>query len=385
MADEDLSKLKIDKTQPASVRGPRGQKKFWYVGAGVLLLVLVILALAGIFSPAVRVDAVSIQQFYPAQSFTLLNASGYVVPQRKAALASKITARLVELFVEEGNHVKKNQILARLENADLAATLRQAEANLNVSRSSVDQAKAELHDAQVNFEREKRLLAKEFTTKSSYDAAEARYKKALAAVKGAQSTVRANEAAVREAKVSLEYTYIRAPFDGVVLTKNADIGDIVTPIGAAATAKAAVVTIADMSTLKVEADVSESNLGKLKVGQPCQIQLDAIPDTRFDGTIHMIVPTADRTKATVMVKVSFNKIDSRVLPEMSAKVAFLSREMSESEKKPGTAVNTRAIIQKNGGKYVYIIRQGRAVLTQVTTGEVFGDMTELTSTVTSGE
>ncbi len=384
MPDEDLAKLKIDKSRAAFTR-PGRRKKGVYIAAGAVLLVLVILAFTGIFSPAVRVDAVSVQQFYPAQSFTLLNASGYVVPQRKAAVASKITARLQELYVEEGNRVKKDQVLARLENADLSASLRQAQENLGVARSSVDQAAAELNDARVNFEREKRLLVKEFTTRSVYDAAEARYKKALAAVSGAQSQVRAREAAVREAKVSLEYTYIRAPFDGVVLTKNADIGDIVTPIGAATTAKAAVVTLADMSTLKVEADVSESNLGKLKVGQPCQIQLDAIPDTRFDGTVHMIVPTADRTKATVMVKVNFNHLDSRILPEMSAKVAFLSREVSEGERKARLAVNRKAVVEKNGRRYVFVVRQGRAHLTEITTKDTFGDMIEIKSGASSGD
>ena len=384
MADEDLSKLKIDKTQPA-FKKPAKRRKTMYIVAGIVLAILIVLAVAGFFTPAVPVDVVSVQQFYPAQSFTLLNASGYVVPQRKAAVASKITARLQELFVEEGNRVKKDQVLARLENADLAATVRQAEANLGVVRSSVDQANAELNDAKVNFEREKRLLAKEFTTRSVYDAAEARYKKALAAVSGARSQVRANEAAVREAKVSLEYTYIRAPFDAVVLTKNADIGDIVTPIGAASTAKAAVVTLADMSTLKVEADVSESNLGKLKVGQPCQIQLDAIPDTRFDGSVHMIVPTADRTKATVMVKVNFTRLDSRILPEMSAKVAFLSREVSGREKAPRLAVNRKAVVEKNGRKYVFIVWQGRAVLTEITTQDTFGDMIEIRSGAASGD
>jgi len=383
MADEDLSKLKIDKTQPAFRKS--GKRKGTYLIAGIVLAILVILALAGVFSPAVRVDVVSVQQFYPAQSFTLLNASGYVVPQRKAAVASKITARLQELFVEEGSRVKKDQVLARLENADLAATLRQAEANLNVTRSAVDQASAELHDARVNFEREKHLLAKEFTTRSVYDAAEARYKKALAAFSGAKSQVRASEAAVREAKVSVEYTYIRSPFNGVVLTKNADIGDIVTPIGAASTAKAAVVTLADLSTLKVEADVSESNLGKLKLGEPCQIQLDAIPDERFDGTVHMIVPTADRTKATVMVKVSFTRLDLRILPEMSAKVAFLSREVSESEKISRLAVNRKAVVEKNGRKYIFVVRQGRAVLTEVTTRDTFGDMIEIKSGAASGD
>ncbi len=384
MADEDLSKLKIDKTQPV-FKGPDRRRKGVYAAAGAVLVILVIMAVMGVFSPAARVDVVTVQQFYPAQSFALLNASGYVVPQRKAAVASKITARLQELFVEEGSRVKKDQILARLDNADLEATLRRAQANLNMARSSVDQAGAELYDAQVNFEREKRLLAKEFTTRSVYDAAEARYKKALAAFQGARSSVRANEAAVREAKVSVEYTYIRAPFDGVVLTKNADIGDIVTPIGAATTAKAAVVTLADMSTLKVEADVSESNLGKLKLGQPCQIQLDAIPDTRFDGQVHMIVPTADRTKATVMVKVSFNRLDARILPEMSAKVAFLSRAVSESEKTPRLAVNRKAVIEKHGRRYVFVVRQGRVLLTEVTTQNTFGDMIEIKSGVVSGE
>ncbi|HBL23529.1 MAG TPA: efflux RND transporter periplasmic adaptor subunit [Deltaproteobacteria bacterium] len=384
MADEDLSKLKIDKTRPA-FRKVRSRRKIVYIAAGALAVLLIILAVTGVFSPAARVDVVSVQQFYPAQSFTLLNASGYVVPQRKAAVASKITARLEELFVEEGSKVKKDQVLARLENADLAAAVRQAEANLNVARSSVDQARAELNDARVNFERETRLLAKEFTTKSVYDAAEARFKKARAAVSGAESSVGANQAALREARVSLEYTYIRAPFDAVVLTKNADIGDIVTPIGAAATAKAAVVTLADMLSLKVEADVSESNLGKLKVGQPCQIQLDAIPDTRFEGTVHMIVPTADRTKATVMVKVNFNHLDSRILPEMSAKVAFLSREVTGDEKRPRTAVNGRALVERNGKKFIFLVRQGRAVMTAVTTGAVFGDMVEITSGAASGD
>jgi RND family efflux transporter MFP subunit len=384
MADEDLSKLKIDKTQPA-FKKPARRRKTMYIVAGIVLVILIVLAVAGVFTPAVPVDVVSVQQFYPAQSFTLLNASGYVVPQRKAAVASKITARLQELFVEEGNRVKKDQVIARLENADLAATLRQAETNLSVVRSSVDQASAELNDAKVNFEREKRLLAKEFMTRSVYDAAEVRYKKALAAVSGARSQVRANEAAVGEAKVSLEYTYIRAPFDAVVLTKNADIGDIVTPIGAASTAKAAIVTLADMSTLKVEADVSESNLGKLKVGQPCQIQLDAIPDTRFDGSVHMIVPTADRTKATVMVKVNFTRLDSRILPEMSAKVAFLSREVSEREKAPRLAVNRKAVVEKNGRKYVFTVWQGRAVLTEIATQDTFGDMIEIKNGAASGD
>ena len=139
---------------------------------------------------------------------------------------------------------------------------------------------------------------------------------------------------------------IRAPFDAIVLTKNADIGDIVTPIGAAANAKAAVVTIADMNSLEVEADVSESNLSQIRVGQPCEIQLDALPHARFRGAVHMIVPTADRSKATVMVKVRFIDKDPRILPEMSAKVAFLSRPVTAEDQKPRTALNQAALVNR---------------------------------------
>ena len=384
MAEDDLSKLKIDKSR-SSFRRTGSRKKTLFIAAGAICLLVVVLIFTGVFSPVVRVDAAGVMQVYPSRSFTLLNASGYVVPQRKAAVASKVTGRLVELYVEEGSNIKKGQIVALLENEDLAASLRQARANLGVAGSTVDQAKAELNDARAAFEREKRLLAKEFTTKAVHDAAEARYKKALAALAGAEASVRANQAAEKAAAVSLEYTYIRAPFDAVVLTKNADIGDIVTPIGAASNAKAAVVTIADMSSLQVEADVSESNIAKLKVGQPCQIQLDAIPDTRFDGTIHMIVPTADRTKATVMVKVKFNKLDGRILPEMSAKVAFLSREVGEDEKSPKTAINLSALSERDGKKFVFLIRDNRVAVVPVTTGVKLGDMIEVTSGVKSGD
>ncbi len=160
----------------------------------------------------------------------------------------------------------------------------------------------------------------------------------------------ANKAALNSAEVSIEYTLIRAPFDAVVLTKNADIGDIITPLGAAANAKAAVVTIADMSSLQVEADVSESNLKYVKLGQPCEIQLDAFQELRFRGEVHMIVPTADRSKASVMIKVKFLDKDSRILPEMSARVAFLERTVTVEEQKPRTAINPAAIIIKREQK-----------------------------------
>jgi RND family efflux transporter MFP subunit len=189
--------------------------------------------------------------------------------------------------------------------------------------------------------------------------------------------VNAAKAALHNADVAVEYTLIRAPFDGVVLTKNADVGDIITPLGAAANAKASVFTLADMNSLQVEVDVSESNLEQVKVGQPCEIQLDAFPESRFRGVVHMIVPTADRTKATVLVKVSFLDRDERVLPEMSAKVAFLQRQVRPDEQRPRTAINPAAVITRGGKTLVFLIRDNRVTETPVSLGSRLGDMVEV--------
>jgi RND family efflux transporter MFP subunit len=162
-----------------------------------------------------------------------------------------------------------------------------------------------------------------------------------------------------------------------VLTKSADIGDIVTPLGAAANAKAAVVTMADMGSLQVEVDVSESNISQVRVGQPCEIRLDAFPDLRFRGAVHMIVPTADRTKASVLVKVAFREIDSRILPEMSAKVAFLSREIQPEEEKPLKAVPASAVISRGGRSEVFVLDGDRVVERPVSTGRRMDTMVEV--------
>jgi len=384
MANEDLSRLKIEKSE--STYSPLRRRKLGYmVGAIFFILLMGFLYVKGVLTPAVEVEVANVTQLYPSQTFTLLNASGYVVAQRKAAVASKVTGRLVSLSVEEGSKVKAGQVIARLENDDVKAARDQSEANLNATRHNLEQAKAELNDAAISFNRNKDLVSQGFISKAEYDASEARYQKANAAVAAAEAIIKASAAALQGANVALEYTLIRAPFNAVVLTKNADIGDIVTPIGAAANAKAAVVTIADMDSLLVEVDVSESNLQQVKIGQPCEIQLDALPDSRFRGTVHMIVPTADRTKATVMIKVRFINRDRRILPEMSAKVAFLSREVRSDELKPRTALNPDAIRDRNGKKTVFLIRENRVTEIPVTLGEKPGDMVEVLSGVKAGD
>jgi len=204
-------------------------------------------------------------------------------------------------------------------------------------------------------------------------------------VRAAQAAVVGAQAALQGARAGLDYTLIRAPFDGVVLTKNADIGDIVTPLGAAATAKAAVVTIADMNSLQVEVDVSETSITSISVGQPCDIQLDALSDMRFRGEVYAIVPTVDRTKATVLVKVRFLDKDPRMLPDMSAKVSFLSRSLKPEELKSRVAVNGSALIWHDGKPYVFLLQGSNVKQTFVQLGEKLGEMMEIKAGLKPGD
>jgi RND family efflux transporter MFP subunit len=382
MANEDLSKLKIDKAAATFKRKQQIPKAVLAIIAAAVVLLIVILFVR---VRSVGVDTVVVSRVYPSQTFSLLNASGYVVAQRKAAVSSKATGRLEWLGVEEGSRIKKGEVIARLEDRDVLAAQEQAAANLENARSMLTQARAEYDDASVNYSRSKDLLAKGFISQMDFDTAGARYKRAEAGVSGAQSAINAAQAALRSAEVAVEYTRIRAPFDAVVLTKDADVGDILTPFGSAVNAKADVVTVADMSSLQVEADVSESNLEKVKKGQSCEIQLDALPDIRFRGVVHMIVPTADRSKASVMIKVRFIDKDPRVLPEMSARVAFLERPVEKNEEAPKTAVNPAAVVERQGKKAVFVVKGDSVVLTPVQTGEPMGDLVEVQSGVKPGD
>jgi RND family efflux transporter MFP subunit len=376
MPDLELEKLRIEK----AVARPRGRRKkriVWGLVSACLVAAAAVLYHQGLLTPAVPVQTAVVQTMYPSQTFTLLNASGYVVADRKSAVASKVTGRLVFLGVEEGSRVKEGQIIARLESRDSAAARDRAAQNVTVARYNQEQAQAELANATLDYERKKNLVERGTISRSAFDTAEARYRSARASVEALTAALRASQAALEEAGVLLDYANIRAPFDAVVLTKNADIGDIVTPLAATADAKAAVVTIADMNSLLAEVDVSESNIAQVKVGQPCEIRLDAFADTRFPARVHMILPTADRSKASISVKVAFLERDPRVLPEMSAKVAFLVREPATDEKAPFRAAPAAAVTLRNGRQIVFLIEADHVREVAVEIGRRFGEMVEL--------
>lgn len=372
---QNLDKLKIEKSSLAPKTGRSSRMLLFFVMAGVLAVAVAVLVVWK--QRGVTVEVVTVSQAYPTQSFTLLNASGYVVAQRKAAVAAKTTGRLEWLGVEEGSRVKAGQVVARLENRDLNAALDQAKEAVKVSQGNLDQAKAEEIDATLDYARQQKMLKEGIVAKSDFDAAEARFRRAKAGVSAATASLHASQAARHGAEVALDYSLIKAPFDAVVLTKNADIGDIITPLGAAANAKAAVVTIADMSSLQVEADVSESNLALVKQDQPCEVTLDALPGTRLRAVVHTIVPTADRSKASVMVKVRFIDRDARILPEMSAKVAFLSRPATKSDQTPRPAVPAAAIVGQGNTARVFRLDQQRVRLVPIRLGQKLGELVEV--------
>ncbi|MBM4261050.1 MAG: efflux RND transporter periplasmic adaptor subunit [Deltaproteobacteria bacterium] len=373
--DADLSSLRIDRKN--TVTGSARPRQRWVrriVTWGLTLVAVAVAAhfLRGFLNPPLEVQLVSAALNSPSQANAVLTASGYVVARRKAAVASKGTGRLVFLGVDEGDKVKKGQVIARLEDADVAAARARAQENLRV-------AEAELHDAKQTLERNRVLLKQGVIAQSEYDGADMRYRRVIATIESARF-------GVKEADVAVENTLIVAPFDGTVLKKNADVGEIVAPLAGAASSKAAVVTIADMSSLEVDADVSEANITKVSPEQNCEITLDAYPQQRYPGYVTKIVPTADRAKATVLVKIRFKDYDQKVLPEMSAKISFLKAgTASEADAKPLLTVPAAAVAKRNGRDVVFQLKDDRAVEVPVSLGQRLGANVEIQQGLKEGD
>lgn len=373
--DLDLASLRIDRSfeRGNPPRRSRTKRKILIGLVMALVVATAIVFLKGLFDPAVEVQLATAALTSPSQTNSVLTASGYVVARRKAAVASKGTGRLVLLNVEEGDQVKKGQLIARLEDADVVAARESARQSLLV-------AEADLYDAKTSFERMRILLKQGLIAQAEYDVAEARFKRVVASIDVARF-------ALKEAEVAVDNTRIIAPFDGTVLKKNADVGEIVAPLAGAASSKAAVVTIADMSSLEVDADVSEANITRVAPEQQCEITLDAYPQQRYPGYVTKIVPTADRSKATVLVKIRFKEYDQRVLPEMSAKISFLAigYKADSADHKLLLTVPEAAVATRTGRAVIYQIRDDRAVEVPVSTGQKLGALIEIKSGIKEGD
>lgn len=370
MPDHHLDKLKIDRRPLAPV--PRRRR--WVRYAIIAALVVAALAAGIALTGRPTVETTSVTTAYPYQNDTQLNATGYVVPQRKAAVASKGQGRVEWLGVLEGTRVKKDEIIARLESRDVEASLAQALAQVKVARANLGVQQAELKDAEIALRRTAALAPRGAVPAAQLDIDTARANKARASVSSGEAAIASAQANAQAAQVAVEQTVIRAPFDGIVLAKHANVGDNITPFSSASDSKGAVVTIADMDTLEVEADVAEANIAKIRTEQPCEIQLDALPDMRFAGRVSRIVPTVDRSKATVLVKVRFVDRDERVLPDMSAKIAFLSKPASPQDRRPVTAVQAGAVVERDGRPVVFVVKDDVVHAVPVTRGRRIGEL-----------
>ena len=381
----DLAKLSLNKTgaSAATALVKRRRRKLikWSIIGVVVVGSVAALAVRRMNAP-VEVELGTVTTAYPTQGFTLLNATGRVVAARKAAVSTKATGRLEFLGVQEGSMVKAGQVIARLEALDVNATRDQARAGTNAARANLTQGGTELTEAAANYRRTQDLFQKNFVSAASLETAKARLDRAKATMASLSAAIGVAEAQTRSATVSVEQTVIRAPFDGVILTKNANVGDIITPFSSAVGSIGAVVTMADMSTLEVEADVAEASIAKVVVGAPCEITLDAFPDVRLLGEVSRIVPTVDRAKATVLVKVAFVERDPRVLPDMSAKVAFFKQKPTDGDRKPVTSVRKEALVERDGKSVLFAFDGKIAKLTAVTKGRDLGESIEVSGAKT---
>ncbi len=368
--DADLDGLSIARPL-AQVPRPTSHARRWSWG-GVLV---VLVALAGAWSVGllphdVTVDVVTVVRLPPGGGAGLA-ATGYVVAQRQASIASKAIGRLEFIGVKVGDRVKEGQVIARLEHADMEALLQQAQAKVGVARAQLGVAIPEREEATLHLERVATLVAKSFVTQAEHDMASARLRRAMAAVRSAEAAVVAAEAERRNVTVQLENTNVRAPFDGIVVKKLAEIGEVVSPMSVTVRSGGSVVSIVDPTSVVVDAEVSESMIHRVQQGQSAQIQLDAVPDHRYQGDVMQVMPVADRSKGTILVRIRFLDLDERVRSDVSAKVTFgvLPGIQVTGEE---WSVPSSAVVTRDGRSIVLLAREGRVVETVVQVGAPAG-------------
>ena len=364
----DLDDLIIEKDSPRKTKKFRNSIAFVVGIALILFSIFSINAYLtnGPSSHAARVQLTQVQRLSQSSAQGILTATGYVVAQLQASVASKGTGRLTSVHVDVGDRVTKGQILATIEQADVEAKLLQTQARLNVAKAALANARPELRESTLHYQRIKTLWDKGLVTQSELDTAEARLRRSRASVRSSRSAVALAQAEIQAVKVEIENTLIRAPFDGTVIKKFAEVGEIVAPMAGASNSRGSVAAIADLHTLQVEADVSEPFLNSIHLDQPAHITLEAVPNRVYHGSVSQIVPTVDRTKAAIPVRIRIDDLDEKVFPDMSATVTFLDESSSASEKEmpPDTlGVYPGAIVTRKG--QTMVLRIANNVVSEV--------------------
>ena len=369
----DLSALKIDRADE-----PSSRRLLW---AGVATACVAAVALlffvarskgVAIRPPEVATTRVAIVT--PTQASTVLTASGYIVARAKAEISPKTVGRIAWLNIEEGQKVKKGELVARLESQELEAQKRQYVA-------ARDQVVAQIENARLERNRAKSLLDQKIGSQQAFDAADSQVRALTAQVAAAEQQVKYTDELIKNAE-------IYAPIDGVVTVKKAFLGETVAPqgFGGAGSAGATFAVIVDLSSLEMEADINEQNVAKLTIGQPAEVALDAYPDKPYKARLRQIVPTADRQKGSVKVKIEIFGKDARVLPEMSCRVVFLNPETKVDEKaKPKVMVPSASVVTIGSEKGVLVVASDKAVFRPLVLGAATGAQVEVASGVSGGE
>jgi RND family efflux transporter MFP subunit len=379
----DLSALRIDESARTERISGRTKRVVTLV---VLVLVGVAGSAYGYFAQGPEVEVASARAAGPGGPATLLNASGYVTPRRRATIAAKITARVVETLADEGMAAEAGQLLARLDDTDAKKRLLASRAARNVAAASAKDLEVTLTGAEREFKRQERLRASGVSSEQVLDNTRTSKDSLRARLVVARQQVQAADANIAIARLDLESCEVRAPFDGIVVSKDAQVGEMVSPISAGGFTRTGIATIVDMKSLEVEVDVNESYIARVNAGQRVEATLDAYPNWQIPGKVRTVIPTADRQKATIKVRIAFDALDPRILPDMGVKVAFLA------EQKPadGAAV-ARALVPKEavrddqGKKVVFLVADNQLERRAVTIGAARGDDMEVLAGLSNGE
>jgi len=360
----DLSALKIhDRARNGSGR------KAWFLAGAALLMLAALAAFVALREKKAVVEVAAARALSPADGAALLNASGYVTPRQRATVAAKITGRVEQMSVEEGMSVQPGQVLARLDSSDAVKRLRAAEAELEVARAAIDDLQVSLADARRTLERIDTMQRQGVASDQELDHARAAADSLKARLALAFGQVQAAKTLREVALQDVENCVVRAPFAGIVVSKDAQIGEMVSPISAGGGfTRTGIATIVDMNSLEIEVDVNEAYISKVQVGQRVDATLDAYPAWHIPAAVRTIIPTADRQKATVKVRIAFDRLDPRILPDMGIKVTFLSTA-EQAPDAGGVLIKSTALSDVGGRSVVYIVQGGRARQQEVTVGE----------------
>lgn len=384
-ASDDLSALRIER-EPLSTGGGRWVK--W-----VVLLLLLGAAGGGAryyltLERPIEVEAASVTERAAGTSASVLNASGYVTARRRATVSSKVTGKVIEVNVEEGMDVRAGQVLARLDDSTLQAALRLYRAQLEAARRQIPESEVRLEQARTQLQRQERLRKEGLNTPNDIDNARAEVDSLVARIASAQEAVKVAESQISMQQTAIDDTIIRAPFTGVAISKDAQVGEMISPVSAGGGfTRTGICTIVDMRSLEIEVDVNESYINRVRGGQPVTAVLDAYPDWQIPAAVIAVVPTADRQKATVLVRIGFKDLDPRILPDMGVKVTFL-READQAATPVAQAVTLvpqGAVKTDNGSTFVFLISGQTVERRAIKTGGTDGNRVEVVAGLKGGD